>query len=543
VTRLSTARATLLVVLVATLPKLFVVLAPRADLYVVGKQGLGVTHVGEELHRGTTALELLDGPILGVLDYQFAPFFGGSLVVALLAVPLFALFGPSITTLKLTTLAFGGVAAALLFLILERFVSRRAAWFGGLLFALPAPGYALVSITAFGSHVEGNALALALFYLYLRTWHSSARPGLRSAFLTGLVAGFAVYFGYIVLIAIGVLAAFRLLCDKLFFARRELGAAALGFALGLAPWLAYNVSHGFAGLSIYGRTLGGNANPKRSDAGFLERVADLAWRAFPDSFFLGALGPAWNVVFALSFVALAAGGVYAARSSLGRVLRAVPARGLAPAALHPVLLFAAYPLAFALAYGVTDFKVGQLPDAAISYRYVYVTYPFLCLAAGVGLDALAGAGRAARAAAVSWALALCAAGLFATLRMADPARLGADFATPGYSYAAFGRFVALTYVDDAERLRRAVDGAVSRRPPEVAHELFFGMGMQLEQTLAERDPSPRFREIQAHAEAARAFLMSRVPEQYRPYFERRGPGAPRFGPADREAFWEWYRRR
>jgi hypothetical protein len=68
--------------LLATLPKLAIILAPTDSLYSTSGLHSGLPYHGEEIHRGTTAVELLNGPILPLQDYHFAPFFGGSLVVS-----------------------------------------------------------------------------------------------------------------------------------------------------------------------------------------------------------------------------------------------------------------------------------------------------------------------------------------------------------------------------------------------------------------------------------------------------------------------------
>src|SRR6202008_3267965 len=147
----------------ALLPRLCVLLAPQADLYRqrhAAPQSRPFISVGEEATRGSVALEIVRGPLLPVLDYQYATFFGGSTVVAVLAAPLFAVFGPRLWALKAVPIGFHLAAVVLLFLILDRFASRRAAWIGGILMALPPPGYTIITTVAWGSHMESNALAL-----------------------------------------------------------------------------------------------------------------------------------------------------------------------------------------------------------------------------------------------------------------------------------------------------------------------------------------------------------------------------------------------
>ena len=50
-------------------------------------------HLDEELYRGNIAKEVISGPVLPFLDYQRSEYEGGTLVMGLLAVPFFLIFG------------------------------------------------------------------------------------------------------------------------------------------------------------------------------------------------------------------------------------------------------------------------------------------------------------------------------------------------------------------------------------------------------------------------------------------------------------------
>lgn len=185
-------RALLALLALAALPRFAILFAPRVDIYGPGTQEEPSVFVGEEVARGSIAQDWIDGPLLPLLDYQYAPFFGGSLVTAALAVPSFLLFGPTLWALKLVPIATHLVALALLFLILDQFASRRAAWIGGLLFALTPPGYTLISTVAWGSHLESNALAMLCTWLFL-DMHVDERGRARRRAVFGIAAGFSVW--------------------------------------------------------------------------------------------------------------------------------------------------------------------------------------------------------------------------------------------------------------------------------------------------------------------------------------------------------------
>lgn len=532
----SRARAIAALVLLSTALKLAFVLAPRPDLYRTDG-GPQATYVGEEIHRGSTAVALLEGPILPVLDYQHAHFFGGSLVVSAFAMPFVALFGPSIVAVKLAALVFNALAVALLFALLDRWASRRAAWIGGLLFAVASPGYALLATTAFGSHVESNALALACTWLALRLFEDDPPRPVRALAL-GALAGFAVWFSYITLLALAALALHRLLAGPRALLRPPgpwiAAWTAAGAALGLLPWLAYNLRWDFAGLHIYGRAADAHVALEAGPSGFA-RLVELATRHLAGSAFFRDLGP------------LPAGALewlYTAPLLTAVALALVTARGARPPrAPRPSLavLCALYFALFALAYALTDFRAGDPEGYAVSYRYLYTLVPFLCLAAALGLDQLALRGRGARRIALATAGLLVALGVLGDAQLVSPAHAGEPLATPGWSRVTFGRFLALRYVDRPERMWPALERAQAQLPRAELDDLLFGLGMQLRQTLR---PGATLRRALAERldryEALRAGLEERVAPRYRPYFEAPAADARNYGEREKEAFWRAY---
>ncbi len=540
-----------MLLVIAALPKIAILLAPRPDLYLAGSRGIPQTWNGEEIHRGTTALELLHGPILPLLDYHYAPFFGGSLVVSLIAVPLYALLGTSVVVLKLVPLLFHLLSVVALYHALRRLAGPRAALLGGLLLAAAPPGYAVHTLTAFGTHVESNALSMALLALFLATWWRAdgKSPPLRLAFLWGVLAGFAIYFGYIVLLTLAALALARFLCDKLFFMRRDALVALCGMLVGLVPWFAYNVPRDFAGLSIYGRPLGGSTITRAESKGAGERALDLLQHGFPDSPFFRDLGPisghAQGLVYAAGIALLALGVLFPLRARLAPIVRAVsrPRTDSALVPFSPLLLLP--PLLFVAAYVATDFKVGEPAESVVAYRYVHVVWPWLFAAAAITLDALmrAGGGRAALARAAK--VGLVALSLVGTLLLVSPANRWSDLSTPGYSYPAFGRFVVLSFDRAPERILAAIDRAVELRSADELDAMLFGMGMQLKEGSR---PMPqagaRLREFRERSEGLRVRIHEHVLARFQPYFEALREGEPPFGRMGRDeraGFWKWHR--
>ena len=494
----------------ALLPRLCVVLAPRADLFGRADSGELSIQVGEELTRGSIAVEFLRGPLLSPLDYQYAKFFGGSLVVELLAVPLFAAFGPKLWALKAVPVAFHLAAVALLVLVLDRFASRRAAWIGGCLFALTPPGYTLVSTVAWGSHLESNTLALLASYLFLDLGSSTGGKGWKRLLL-GLVMGFSIWFGYQCLVFVVALVALDFFRDPRAFLRPEMLAQAAGLAAGLLPWLVYNLRYDFAGLSIYGASLVDHLRPSSSQEGPLRRLAALVSEGLPASFFFkpGFLGLAPTTWGLLGTALLGAGALAGTWSAL-RIPKPIRPGHVAIAVLAVHLG----------AVALSDFQIPHAAPNIRQIRYVMLLYPFLCIAAAVGVDALASRGPALRGVVLGLFGLFVAVSFLGILPYCDASRFGADRNVTAAPEDGIGRWLAWRFGDDPVRLERIVEQASRKRTPGEQEALYESMGRFLrfmtnpDRKMSEWDAAHREGYVRG-----RELLRTRVPEAYRRHFE------------------------
>lgn len=498
----------------ALLPRLCVLLAPRVDLFGPPDPGEPSIHVGEELTRGSIAVEFLKGPLLSPLDYQYAKFFGGSLVVEILAVPLFAVFGARLWALKAVPILFHLGAVALVVLLLDRFATRRAAWLGGILMALTPPGYTLVSTVAWGSHLESNTLALLAGYLFLDLCAATGGRGWRRALL-GAVMGFSIWFGYQCLVWIVAILTLDLLRDRRAFFGKELLLQAAGLAAGLVPWLAYNLRYDFAGLSIYGSSILAHLAPSASREGPLRRLAALFLEGLPASFFFKPwLGLSPTVLGTIEACVLAAGTL--AGAAAVRPFRWIRERQPP----NPGLLALAVLLVYLAAVAFSDFQIPKAAPHIQQIRYVMLMMPFLFLATAVGFDAIASRGPALRAA-VSGILGLyLAISVLGVLLYCDASRFGADRDATAAPEDGMGRWFAWRFGDDPRRLERIVEQAGRKRTPAEQEVLYESMGRFLHfMTKPGRKMSAW---DEAHVEGyvrGKELLRSSVPEAYRRHFE------------------------
>ncbi len=523
----------------------------------------------EEQHRGNIAQELLQGPLLPVQDYQFAPNVGGSVVVGILAVPFLALFGDSLAAVRAVPILFNALAVLLLVLILDRFVSRRAAWIGGALFALAPPGYSLLSITAFGTHAENNALTLLALLLFLElhrigTSSTNTTNALltsiprsdtlpirerRTALALGVVSGFALYFGYFFGVALITLCIYEWLHDKLFCVRRWFRFALLGFVVGFAPWISYNLANGFRGLSIYDEPLTTRFSPINLITGGWHRLELFFTDQLPSSFFFRGLptplqSPA-NWFAAVALLALAAAAVWQARAHVHQAVRAILSLRERPRDLGAPCLFALYILVYLVAYASTDVGMGEIATrSAHDGRYSAPLYPFLCLAAACALDGSVDTLPRGRAIARAVTCTLCALFVVGTLAVCNPAHAGSSLRTPGSSEEQFAGWMAWTWRTDTSRLDRIVKGVQTRRAPDVADGMIFTLAQGLKWGMRTQDTStpPGRRKYDANFLALH-YLHDRVADAYKPYCDMPIPGEPIYRYTERAQFWSSYRHR
>lgn len=533
----------------------FLIFAPPDDYFERGE----VPH--EELLRGTAAQELLDGPLAPIQRYQVNNFWGGSLVVSMLATGPYALFGPKVVALRLVALAFGLACVAILFLMLYRHAGARAAWIGAVLLAFAPPGYAMSSGTLYGTHVEANALALLVAWLVLEnraaergpdgartTWSRQiwsrqiwsrpmwSRP-MWSRFALGAAAGFALWFGFSLILVLAVWLVHELAVDRAFFVRRRMIPIAAGFLVGFWPWIRYQLVHGWSGLDVYDAGLVSHLTYGLSRGRALEKLLDAVSRAGPGSFcFRDTLlvDGLW-VGRALVCVALAAvvRCAWIARADLAALVRGV-VRGVVrgnlpgrPAARATPATFAlGFLLLFTLTYVLSAFDAAGR-DWIFDWRYLMPPVPFVCVAAGIAGADLALRGRsAARRVTVVTAVIALACGL-ATVRQARPSRFQSNLATPGASSTQLVRFLVRNCGSDPEEAVLVAARIVERREGTARDELLaaFGRGLRVmsqppprtagpESAMSKEERTAR-RRAEAYARSVDAVEQSLPPDRAR----------------------------
>ncbi|MBL8862793.1 MAG: hypothetical protein JNK02_12405 [Planctomycetes bacterium] len=330
-----------------------------------------------ELYPMGTMAELLrqgiDFPVRWFYDNA-----AGQLLMGWLTVPVFGLFGSTYLALKLLPAALGLATLVLVWLVLDRHVSRRAAGLGALFVAVGPPTLAKYSLINSGNHFENlcfSSLALLLAY---RWFADPAKP--RAGLLAYACAcGFAIFVFLGALIPVGILFGMHAGIRGLRRAARDLPVLAAGFVLGLAPLLVVNLATAGRGAGFLDAKFGGETSARGADvwARMGEFLGPALWRAGVFEDLGGVPRELLASLFLAAFVAAYAAAVPGVASSvLGcarRLAGPVPApreelAAFERAKLAPFVIY--LPLA-ALAYGISNFRLGghATPVEIAGYRY------------------------------------------------------------------------------------------------------------------------------------------------------------------------------
>jgi 4-amino-4-deoxy-L-arabinose transferase-like glycosyltransferase len=204
----------------------------------------------EELNRGALAKAIIDGKLIKPLfEYQMDHYSGGSLVVGLLAVPFFLLFGPSSFSLKLVGLTFFTATLLVWILFLRRYFNDKVAFFFAMLFIFSPLFFTEMSVKTMGFHSESTFFTAVVLFVFYEIFFRQKRRWFYFMLL-GIVCGIGLWFTYI----FGITLICCLLClfffDRKFLLKKDFWVISLGFLFGFSPWIYYNLTHQFRGLSI-----------------------------------------------------------------------------------------------------------------------------------------------------------------------------------------------------------------------------------------------------------------------------------------------------
>lgn len=368
-------------------------LALRAGILFTDFDSVAMTSY-ELYPMGTLPSILIEGGI-GIPLSSYYDNAGGQLLVGLLAVPMYVLFGQTYLALKLVPLLLGLGALIVIWQLLRAAFGARAAWWGALLFALAPATLVKYSLKASGNHYENLFFSMLAVWTLWRVHDGGVR--VRRLWLAGWAAGLALTVFLGAIIPVGLMSCVHLGVAGWRRALRDLLHYAPAVLLGALPLLLLNLLGKQArGARFLSAKFGGEG--AGIDAGHVaSRTLEFFTLHLPDSMtyprFAGLPGSVAGALFlALFAIALAAVLPECARALL-QLVRGALGRGLAGArtgglsglqdcVLVPLVLY--LPLT-ALAYGLSDLRMGgylpPLEDGG--YRYYLPTLTFACILIGV----------------------------------------------------------------------------------------------------------------------------------------------------------------
>ena len=244
---------------------LFLFLAMR--LWILSS-GIFMSHE-DELYNGTITREILKGLKIPLFDYHSEPYAGGTLVVGILAVPFFYFFGSSYFSLKLVALTLSLGSLIICFILLKRHFSLKAATIAGLLFIFPPSLYTDSSLITLGNHGESIFFTILTTFLFFEIFFNGQDNPIANnkrsyflIFLFGMVSGFSLYFSYIYLYTLLTCFFLWFVFDRTFFMKKSFLIYCLSFLTGFIPWLYYNITHSFMGITVMADRYAGRALQK-----------------------------------------------------------------------------------------------------------------------------------------------------------------------------------------------------------------------------------------------------------------------------------------
>lgn len=458
---MSRTRALMVLAFVTVAIRLAVLAWPGPDLSEGGRV------MAEEVVRGVTAREVLEGPLLDIQDYQ-QPFWGGHVAVAVMAAPAFAVLGSNLFALRLATLPFALLLALSGFALLDRFAGRRAAWIGGLWLALPPPGFLLLSCTLQGTHAESVALSVATVLLMVRAVEA---PSQLRTVLFGVACGFDLWFGYPALfgpvwVALGLIVTTRALPPRSHVAL-WLGSVIVG----AAPWLRLSVAEQ-PSTRIYGLSTSTWFDPARVLDQVTSGLRELTTQDFPLSLWLpgSVQGSIGVFAFFLAYALLAAWGfgLWTNRAGLASAWRP---RGSTFALrssdwLAWLVLLPAVPTAFLL---TSNFELGPR-DWLQNLRYLLPVWPLMAFGVACAFA------RLPRAVGIACTVVVLSVFGWGTIERSDAAAFGRDLHVDVAPVRTHARIVAWWHRNDAQGLETAVE-RIGRRSEAEQEEFLHALGL------------------------------------------------------------------
>ena len=394
----------------------------------------------DELSRGALAKEIIEKPMLPILDYPEADsevYEGGRLLASFIAAPLFLAFGDSYFSLKLAAVACSLACLILWFILLTRIFNRRVAVIWSLLFILSPPLYSQASLVTWGAHAEYYFFT-PLFLIFLQKILSGKHPDEARGRLWavfGFLSGLSIWIIQNNIIVLVTCFFVIFILDRRFFFKKSFGIYLLSFFAGYSPGIYHYFSrhwqYSIPCDSIF------KLYPRSGASNWLPKLKAIIIDHLPRSFIFKPeiISFAYFFVFLpalLYIIWLNREVINKIRVSLFRFKPNIISSSMIPREFPFLLYFLVYLLAYTFGgLGVWEDDAGYL-----KYKYLTIVYPVIFFVISFALDKLWENKRRMIAAPVLGFLLL--AGLQANIRLISFKNFGVPLQQPGFSYYELG---------------------------------------------------------------------------------------------------------
>ncbi len=394
----------------------------------------------DELSRGALAKEIIEGPMLPILDYPEADsevYEGGRLLASFIAAPLFLAFGDSYFSLKLTALACSLACLILWFTLLTRIFNRRAAVIWSLLFMLSPPLYSQASLVTWGAHAEYYFFT-PLFLIFLQKILSGKHPDEAKGRLWavfGFLSGLSIWIIQNNIIVLVTCLFVIFILDRRFFLKKPFGIYLLSFFAGYSPGIYHYFSrhwqYSIPCDSIF------KLYPRAGASNWLPKLKALIIDHLPRSFIFKPE----VISFAYFFIFLSAFFYILWLNRQANYKICVSLFKFNPGVINGSVVgrefpFLLYFLVYLLAYTFGGLGVWEDDDGYLKYKYVTAIYPFIFFVISLALDKLWDNGKKPLCAA-AWGFLLLF-GLSANIKLISFKDFGFLARRAGFSYYELG---------------------------------------------------------------------------------------------------------
>jgi hypothetical protein len=415
-----------------------------------------------ETNIGTLAKVMIDGNspafVFGLSDnYR-----GGAVILGILTVPFFLLFGESLLVLRAVAMLFSLGALVIIYLFIYNFFNRKAAILASLLFILSPPNYIRGAFVSSGGYTEMNFFSLLAIFLFYKIFFAEVVNRKHLFAFFGVLSGFALFYDYTFLLTLSCCLLFWFSFDKKLLLKNDFYIFVLFFLIGFSPWFYYNLTHNWNAVFIMREESLWAWFTKNSFLRSLTRLKDLivfdipGFFRFRDLFFFSKnfISNTLCAIFAISFIGI----LWAQRGSIARFFKGlIPLRrfNITPRMISPEVFLIIYALIFMLAYAFcgTSYLAKREVDIVFPHRFLIFLIPSIFMITSIFLVKITNYKYGVL---VSRVLAgvLITISLISNLGMISIQNYMLSTLPEGYNYVFFGKQLRYVY---NERIEQSLD--------------------------------------------------------------------------------------